>query len=284
MKNLFVNFWFVAAISFLCSLSHADSKEDNLDHLLRISGLEHQIEQFPEAVRAGFLQSNDQDENPLSEELAALFLESAERTLLPSVILSEVRDSLRQSLDNEDIETMISWHETDLGHRIVMAEKNASRPEAYLEILEQSESLMQDSQRMAVAVRFDELLGITELMMEIQEVVSTAVFAAMMTALEPNQSFDLDEYRSQMQAMAPMMEAGMRQLVVLSLIYTYQDIDDASLADYETFLNLPVAKRFNDSYASALAPGLIKVVKHWATDLVLVLRDYDNDQSSSTKT
>ena len=284
MKQSLIRFWLVATISLLCSLSHADSKEARLDHLLDLMGTQSQFEQFPEAIRQALVQSNTQQDNPLSEDLLAIMLDSAEQHLLPSVVFGEIHNSLAKSLETEDIEVMIEWYESDLGQRILQAERNAATTEGALEMLAQAETLTQNTDRVEIAVRFEEALGTTELLLEIQEFAAMGVLASMMTALNPDHNLDLDDYRSQIQTSIQETRAALGQLVILSTVYTYRDIDDASLASFEAFVKLPANKRFINGVKTGLVPGLTKALKAWVADLIPKFKIYQETQSSQPKT
>ena len=275
MKNQTPKFVLIAFISLFCSLSIASTKEDNLDKLLLLSGMTKQVGEFPGLVKAGVMQGVQQGAS-IPENEVSLILHSADKTILPSVILAEIRHSLEKSLSNEDIEKLLEWYESDIGKRITAAEEKASTPEAYQQMMNSAQQLLADTKRVEVAARLDELLGATDMAMEIQEFSGVAVYSAIMTAIAPDQELNLDAYKSQMAAMQPQMRANIQQLVAVSFVYSYQEIDDDSLAAYEAFLNRSITKQFNDSTIKGLNRGFKKVVADWAGDIAAILKNRVN--------
>lgn len=280
MTNKTPKFLFIAFISLFCSLSIASTREDNLDRLFLLSGITKQVGEFPGMVKAGVMQGVQQGAS-IPENEISLILESVDKTILPSVILSEVQHSLEKSLSNDDIEKLLEWYESDLGKRITAAEEKASTPESYQQMMNSAQQLLANTKRLDLAARLDELLGATDMAIEIQEFSGVAVYSAIMTAMAPDQELNLASYKSQMAAMEPQIRANIQQLVSVSFVYSYQEIDDDSLAKYEAFLNRSITKKFNDSAIKGLNRGFEKVVTDWAGDLATILKDKVNKQSQS---
>lgn len=275
MKNQVSKFLLVAFISLFCSLSIASTKEDNLDRLFLLSGITKQVGEFPGLVKAGVMQGVEQG-TPIPENEVRLILDSVDKKILPSVIIAEIKSSLKKSLSNKDIEELLSWYESAIGKRITAAEEKASTPEAYQQMMNSAQKLLTDTQRVEMASRFDELLGATELAMGMQEFTGIAVYSAIMTSLAPDQALNLDAYKSQMAAIKPQMRANIQQLVTASFVYSYQEIDDKSLAAYEEFLNRSITQQFNHSVYNGLNRGFEKVVSDWAADLAAIFKSKVN--------
>lgn len=278
MKNQTSRLLFAVLISLFCSLSLASPKDSNLERLFLLSGITKQVGEFPGLVKAGFMQGVQQGAS-IPENEISLILDSADKTILPSVILDEIQLSLEKSLSNEDVETLLEWYESDIGKRITAAEEKASTPEAYQHMINSAQQLLANTKRVEVATRLDELLGATDITMEMQEFSGIAVYSAIMTAMAPDQELNIDAYKSQMAAMEHQMRANIQQLVIVSFVYSYQHIDDDSLAEYEDFLNRPITKKFNDSVIKGLNRGFEKVVASWANDLASILKNNVNKQS-----
>lgn len=278
MKKQTPKFLFVVFISLFCSLCMASTKENNLDKLFLLSGITKQVSELPGLVKTGFIQGVQQG-TAISENEISLMLESADKTILPSVILDEIKYSLEKSLSNEDIESLLKWYESDIGESITAAEEKASTPEAYQQMMNSAQQLLENTKRVEVAARLDELLGATDMTMEIQKFSGVAIYSAIVTAMAPDQELNIDAYKSQMAAVEPQMRANIQQLVIVSFVYSYQQIDDDSLAKYETFLNRSVTKNFNNSTIKGLSRGFEKVVANWANDIAAILKNKVNQQN-----
>lgn len=280
MKTKISKLLLIAFLSLFCSLSIASTKEDNLNKLFVLSGITKQISQFPGQIKLGFMQAVQQGASIPQNEVS-LILKSVDKTIQPSVILAEMRHSLNQSLSNKEIETLLKWYESDIGKKITDAEKKASTPEAFQQMQNAAQQLLANTKRVEVATRLDTLLNTTDMAMEIQRTSSIAVYSSIMTALAPDQELNLDTYKAQMTAIEPQIRAQLHQLILMSFIYSYQNIDDNSLATYEAFLNRPITQKFNNSTIKGLNKGLTTVVSNWADELAIILKNKINQQHKS---
>lgn len=272
MKNHTFKFLIVVLMSSLCSICVASTQTNSLDRVLRLSGLTKQVGEFPGLVKAGFIQGIQQGA-PLPENEVELILDSADRAIVPSTILDEIRGSLKYSLSEREIQTLLKWYESEIGKRITAAEEEASTPEAYELMINSAQEMLEDSERVEVAARLDELLGATDMTMDIQKMSGLAVYSAIMTAMAPEQELNPEAFQSQMAEMEPQMRENVRQLVLVSFIYSYQQIDDDSLAEYEAFLNLPVSQKFNSAVVTGLNRGFTQAVSRWASDIALIMKN-----------
>ena len=188
-------------VTLFCTLGLAAPAEKPIDRLLDLSGVTKQVGEMPEQVKAGFIQGVQQG-NPIPETIALLVLHGADKTILPSVVLDEIRVSVENALTPGEIRTLLSWYESDVGKRITTAEEKASTPEAYTEMLQDAQSLLGQTGRVEVAERLDALLGATELYMDLQEFSSTASYTAMMSVMAPEEPLNLEAFNAQWDAMA----------------------------------------------------------------------------------
>lgn len=270
MKIRNVHLFFAVFLGLFGSVCLADQRESNIDKLMALSGINKQVASFPDQVKAGFLQGASQ--GGIGEERVSRILESADNTIMPATILSEMRSSLAASLNDEETATLLKWYESDIGRRVTAAEEAASTPEAYEKMMKNAQMLMENDKRVQMAMRIDELVGGTKMGMEMQESSSVAIYSAMMAAMEPGKPVDLEAYKKEMEKIEPQMREQMQSLVIVSFLYTYQPIGDDDMAKYEAFLSRPTTKKFNDSALSGLARGFDKVVKDWAGELAVIMK------------
>lgn len=236
MQNQKTRLLLAVFISLLCTLCQA-APNDNLDRLLNVSGLTKQIGGLPDLIKSGFIQGARK--NSIPENTLPSIVNSIDQTILPSVILGEIHHSLKASLNKKDIDSLLAWHESTIGKNITTAVEKASTPDAYQYMVSSAQQLLADKQRVAVAERLDKLLDGTNIGMDMQKYTAQAVYSTTMTAKAPNQKPDLDAFHSQMAAMEPQIRQNLHQLMIISAVYSYQLIDDTSLAKYEAFLNRP---------------------------------------------
>ncbi|WP_445354092.1 DUF2059 domain-containing protein [Microbulbifer sp. EKSA008] len=239
-----------------------------MDKLLLVSGFTKQVEGFPELVKSGFAEGVQQGA-PISQDKLQKILESADNTILPSIIMDEVRSSLSTSLTDKDVGVLLAWYESDIGKKITKAEEEGSSEEAF-------QNLMADTKRVEMATRIDQLVGATDMAMEMQISTGIAVYSAVTAVMAPGQEINLDAYKAQMEAMKPQMRQNVEQFVTLSFVQTYQGFDDTSLAKYEEFLSQPEAKKFNSSSMAGLNKALTQVIGRWSGDMASILKNEAN--------
>ncbi|WP_317930717.1 DUF2059 domain-containing protein [Halioxenophilus sp. WMMB6] len=267
-----VQFLLAALIGLVCSFQVAATPEADIERVLLLSGLTKQVNEFPGLIEAGVMQGAQQGADIPERELS-LITESVSKTILPAVIMADVRQAVASAVSESELQSLLTWYQSETGRAITTAEENASTAEAYQQIMANGRQLLSDRKRVDFAMRLDKLLGATDLTMQMQEVSGVAVYAAMMSAMAPGQALNLDGYRAQIAAAQAQMRPNIEQMMAASFVYTYQPIDDTSLAKYEAFLNTPAAKKFNAAAMAGLLKGIEKAVGSWATELGTIVKN-----------
>ena len=134
-------------VLFLSSpLSYAEISDESLNKILDLSGLTMQVNQFPGLIKVGMEQAKQQGV-PISDAEYSLMVTSADKSILPSKILGEIKKSLKQSINEEEAKKLLAWYESDLGKEITKAEEKASTPNAYQQMMQAAPSLLENSER-----------------------------------------------------------------------------------------------------------------------------------------
>ncbi len=260
-----------ATLGLICSLCFASPAHPSIDRLLDLSGATKQVGEFPRSIKAGFMRSQQQGGSIPGIEVSAI-LDSVDRTILPSAILHEIRASVAEDLSDAEIEALLKWYESDTGRRITAAEENASTPEANQVIINNAQSLLANGERVEVAMRFDELLGSTDNAVDLQKFSQISIYSALIAAVAPDQLQKIEDIKAQLEAIEPQLRANMRQFVILTYVYSYQSIDDASLAEYEAFLRNPAARKFHGSTIRGFNAGVRMAVANWSSDIASIFK------------
>jgi hypothetical protein len=255
----------------IVSQSHASNFEKSLDKLLILSGLNDQLEQFPELMKRGMGDARDQSSG-LSDSANALVLASIDQTILSSEIIDSIRDALRNDLSAVEAEQLLAWYESDLGKKFTSAEADSSGIDAESKILALEERLLANKERMDFAKRFDKLLGATDMNIELQKHSSIAIFSALMTAAHPEREIDISPFASQIVILSEQSRPIVEKDVMLSFIYAYQDIETNKLEKYETFLNQNSTKKFNTIVIESMSAAIEKSISKWATSLASIFQ------------
>ncbi|WP_299126270.1 DUF2059 domain-containing protein [uncultured Alcanivorax sp.] len=270
MKIRIVRLFFAVFLGLFSLMCMADQRESNIDQLIVLSGLKTQVSSFPGQVKAGVLQAASP--GGIGEAQVSNILESVDNTIMPAVILREIRSSLAASLNDEETATLLKWYESDVGRRVTTAEEAASTPEAYEEMMQNAQMLTENDRRVQMAMRIDELVGATKMGMEMQDSTSVAIYSAMMAAMAPGQPVDIEAYEKEMEKIEPQIREQVQSLVMVSFLYTYQSISDDDMKKYEIFLSRPTSKKFNDSALSGMARGFDEVVNDLAGELAVIMQ------------
>ncbi|MEM9398353.1 MAG: DUF2059 domain-containing protein [Pseudomonadota bacterium] len=254
--------------------------ETLLDDLISACGLSVQLAQMPELVKAGVQQGADQGVAFTEQEMEQV-LAGVDEHFIPERMQAEMTSTIRPLLSAGEIEELLAWYRSPLGRQITQLEEQASSAEALAAIMERADELLKDEKRVAIAKELDKAMGATDISLEMQKSTALAVFAAMAKKMAPGNAVNLEGYAKQIDAMSPQLRAGTEQLVVLSFVYTYENVDDENLNRYQRTLANPVFQKFNEALGDALVDSMAKSVTLWVEELPAILDPQAGGQASS---
>ena len=270
LKNFHFMMCFVIAI-LITPISCASASEKSLDELIVLSGLRDQIEQFPQLMKAGMRSAKDES-STFSDSAYALILASIDQTILSSEILVRVKTALAIELSSADVELLLNWYVSDLGRQITQAEANSSTADADSKILALESQLLTNTERLDFAQRFDQLLGATDMNIELQKHSSVAIFSAMVAAAHPQQVTDISPFVDQIEALSEQSRPVIEKDILLAFIYAYQNIETKELVRYENFLNEVESKKFNRIVVKSLSAAIELSISKWARSLMSIFQ------------
>lgn len=249
--------------------------EDSFDKLMALSGLNKQMAEFPGVVRAGLEQAK-RPGAPIADAEFGEVQRSIEDAFQPSGILSVIDMEIKNNISESEVKDLLTWYESDLGRKITKAEENASTPAAYQEMIEEAQSLLTDEKRVKLAGKIESLVNVTDMTMRLQENAGVAVFTAISTVMDPDRSVNnIEAFKAQMSAQEQQMRANIEEFVILSFVYSYKDIDMASIEKYVKFLERPNTRKFNDSVIKGMNYALNQSIGKMAESLAVVVKKYD---------
>lgn len=275
-RMIMVAAFLMAAISAgVCSAS--EISDASLHKLLVLSGVDKQVRQFPPLLRMGMEQARQQlakqaaaahKKPPLTDAYINDLENAATRAFEPDGILQAVTKQIRRSISEEDARKMLVWFNSGTGKRINKAEEDASTPAAYRQMASMAKTLLADKPRVQFARELDELLHLTDTTMRLQENTSAAMYVAFSTANHPDQPVHVEAFRQKLEAALKPMRPKLVQVTILSSVYTYRNIDMASLNKYLAFLKTKRSLRFNDSLTAGMEAGVGQSLGKLATAIV----------------
>lgn len=267
MKRLLL---FVTIFTLLClpdSVLSEELSQLTLNKLMDLSGLNKQVAEFPGMVSAGIDQAKAQG-GPMPDAESEDVTRAIENAFEPAGILTMVGAEIRQNISETDGIDLLVWYESELGRKITKAEESASTPEAYQEMLGLAQSLLQEAERVSLAKKIEELVNATDMLMALQEKVQISVITAISTLMNPeNSANEINAFKAQISAQQQQMRAQMKQIVILSYVYSYKDLELDVLEQYTRFLNKPVTMKFNDSVMQGMKDSLNQSIEKMASSL-----------------
>lgn len=255
----------------LSTLCYAEVSDESLNKILDLSGLTKQVNQLPGVIKSGMEQAKQQG-TPMPDAEYDLLVMSADQSILPTEILADIRSSLKETISEEEAKHLLVWYESDLGKEITNAEESAATPEAYQQMMQSAESLLENTELIEYAVRLDTLLGATDMALDLQEHTGIAVYSAIMTAMQPDTPLDIESFKARMDAESAQTHEAVEQMVIISMAYTYQKIEMDKLIKYEAFLNEPTTKKFSKAVEGSLNQAIKTSISKWADTLALLFK------------
>ena len=265
-KIIFLLFSVTTSVCFADNVSN-----ESLDKILELSGVSVQVKEFPKQIKVG-VEASQQQASQIEQDKLDLMLKMIDSAILPKNMLSGIKTSLQQTMTEQDIQKLLLWYESKLGKEITQAEERLSTEEGFKEMIEAGDSLFENEARVAFAKRLDELLGLTKSTLDYQEATSLAVYTAMMTSLRPEEDLDLAGFQAQKAMQRRQLYPATQQIVLASLLYSYQNVDMAKLQKYEAFLKTPHALEFNKNAMMSMSNEFINSTSRFARGMAAIVQ------------
>ena len=224
-----------------------DITKGSLDKLMALSGLNKQVSDLPNQVIAGAEASRQQDPSDIPDAVFNDLKKSIEKAFRPSEFLQAISMEIKKNLSEAEARSLLNWYESDIGRKITKAEEDASTPAAHEEIMRNASFLIGDHERVALAERMESVLHSTDMLMQIDEKMAIAVFTALSAIAEPGQFEDMNTFKAKLSEQTQGNRSRIREMIIISGVYNYKDIDIASIEKYDKFLERADAKKFNNA-------------------------------------
>ena len=237
-----------------------------VDELLELSGVRAQL--------VGLLNRVALDLRPPSGQMSA-DLATIDRILAQSLrheaVYGAVRDAFRPQVDRPNLEAAAAWLRTPVARKIVAMEIASSEPSAEQKVADYAAMVKANppaARRLELLQRLDWVTGANEtsadLVAAIARGLSTAVSAAgpPESRLRPGQ---IEDRAAQVRARA---QETLREVRTMSMLYTYQTLEDDELAEYVRFSGSDAGRWYNTAMRKALVGAIGKVIEQTATELV----------------
>ena len=262
----------IGTMLFLSSaVVSAQISDKTIDKLISLSGLSKQLEQLPGTVRAGIMQARQQGMSIPDAQFTEM-ADIVSNSFAPPFMLKAIHSEIKSNVTASDSKQLIEWYESKIGKRITQTEENASTPDAYKKMLTEAKSLLANENQMAIARRVEKAINSVDMAMQMQENAGIAVYTAIVTAANPGKQVDVEPFRAQLTSQRQQIRARMEQLILLSLVYSYKDVDVDTMNKYIAFLESPKTQKFNASVMKGMSEAIKLSTELMAQSLVSVFK------------
>lgn len=237
----------VLAIGTLPAWAATDEQNLHVRDLVKLSGLQHEIRQFPQQILAGF----DQQRRTLPAEQHAALRQALASSFDASALERQITQELESSLRPEVVTDTLKWLRSDLGRKVTMLEVAASNPKAQQELrafAKQLEKSPPAAERLQLIRRIDWASNGTESVLDMSEAVALSIASAYEATLPASQRTGMEEIRLQLARQREMLRRQVQGHVWLSMLRSYQTLPQDELQQYVEFLESEVGSGF---YAQA---------------------------------
>ncbi len=230
-----------------------DIKNESLEKLMIVTGLNGQTE-----VYAGFVLSGVEGVRaagaPLSNEDYQYIKKSVETAFSAADIRRIISREIRRNLSESEARELLAWYESDIGKEITKAEVEASMRGDYREILRNAQFLASDQERMKIAEQFDRLTRTTDLVIQVNEDAMTAMYSALESTTIDRDVIEV--FKEVILRKKKEIHNQLEELVTVSYVYRYQNVNLETLEKYIRFLEQPTNRKLTKISGKAMKDAL----------------------------
>ena len=238
-----------------------------IDELLELAGVRAQL--------AGLVNRVAVDLRPPPGQMSPADRAAIERVLVHSLrqeaVYGAVRDAFRLQVDRPNLEAAAAWLRTPVARKVVALEIASSEPGVEQKVADYAASLKANppsARRLELIQRLDWVTGANEtsadLVAAIARGLSSAVSAAgpQESRLRPGQ---IEDRTAQVRARAT---ETLREVRTMSMLYTYQTLQDEELSEYVRFSGTDAGRWFSIAMRKSLVGAIGRAVEQTAAELV----------------
>jgi hypothetical protein len=231
------------------------TREEAIEKILDMSGLDVQVPQIADSIMLQFneyLKRAPEDMRSKISDIVTLAFDG-------DAMLETVKKEVSKKVSLEEAKKMLEWYVTDTAMEITKIEEDPIESAGYRDMLEQKEELLSNVSRTELCKKIDKAAHVTESALNMQ----IGIMRSMAKVAQP----DMDEgkLREILDKQRTEMEDSTRDMYVLTMLYTYKDLDEKELRAYIDFLGKSTTQSFinsaNSGISKAMVEGTDKMVK-----------------------
>ena len=199
-----------------------------VDQIIRLSGLQKQIEQISEKLLEDIHQSPDKPSDPVLVEAVEKIVSEAYK---PEFFLQQLRTTLKQSFSTAQLETLVRMYNTPLMQKITAIENRELDLVAFEAFIENIIQTSLPANRLHLLQELESVTHATEFVVELMISTRRALLMGMVDdTMETMNSFD-----ASVEAQKNEIRDSTYQNVILIMAYSYQELTDLELGEYIQF-------------------------------------------------
>lgn len=241
---------FLMAISLTVFLSSfnseakAESKGDQVDTMLALSGLRHSIESLPEMIKTEV--AGDTNSGLTKEELKQVMTRLSQ-SYKANEIYRTVYDSIKENLDKNTYPDLMTIFRDPLYKKMVQYEFDADRPQNMKErkqFAQNLQSLAPEKERINLMLRLIAVTGSEDDAIELNYQVARGVILAMNSVKPADQQLSKVKLEQAFGRAREEMEKSMKSALVADFLYIYRKATNEEISRYITFHQTDELKEF----------------------------------------
>ena len=230
------------------------------------AGLNKQLEEIHQLIEVGMTEANKETKSltpDLLKEVNGMAAAAFDSEKLKKVL----HDHLQSNLSEADTEATLAWLNSPLARKISQMEEQASKPEAYTEMMGMADQLMANDGRLKLVKKLDIAVKATETAMSAAVNTQTSLIAGLTSSLKPELRPTFEAIESEVKKNKGQMEPIIEAHTVLSYLYSYKDLTDDEIRRYLTFAESQAGKKYHAAVAAGLDTTLARAARTLADNL-----------------
>lgn len=246
------------------------SNENNIDidRLLVQSGVNEQIQQFPNAMAFKIEQIytlGQCDENSLTTINNAI-TKTINKTSMKNIVLNDVA----QQLTAAELQELGNWYNSPLGKKITQLEQASSNTKAYGKMRTDGDQLLSDKKRLALMEEIDNIIHATDWGVNVELQSTIAMLGGLAQIQHKNITANLVQFASAIDEQKALLRPQVKKSILLWYMYTYKSLTTDELTAYIEFLQKNNTQKFNTISLKSLSHAITTVVEDF---IITIERD-----------
>jgi len=274
-----MNIWkliLFSSVLLTLPLHVSEANEANVQKLMEVSGLQHQINQLPDIIiESARTQSNDR-----------MFIKAFESIVRDEIRINRmsalVKKSVADGLRSGDYDQILKWWKSPLGQQIVELENSFSTPKGLRDFerwLKTQKGPLASSRYLNVLEKLDKAVRATE----ISTAIGESVIESMLLATLDNNSSA--QRKNQIISDAKnSVRNSVKPSTMAMFAYIYKDLKISELAEYVRYCESSAGRRFHDAGNNGLASELQEKMSRIGVQIAQNLKESQNKTAIAQET